>query len=489
MRILFTFLLLFALNVGAAVNPIYVRSTDGNDAEDGSTWALAKATLDGALIDIAAGGTIYVSDNHAQTTNGSLILTSPGTAGAWVEIICVDDSSEPPTALSTNATITTTGTANLTFAGFATCRGVTFNVGTGNTSSQILFNNASPWAWTLENCALNEVTGLSSVRVIIGASGNGTEDGQLLTLINTSFSFGNAGQAIRLNGPLVWQGSGSTVVGSVPATLFINVANASSGRAKVVGVDLSALGSGKSLVDVSVDSFASYEFLNCKLGSSLSITTGTHAGPGGIAVDVVNSDSADTNYRFYHEDYQGVITSDIVNIRTNGAYDQLNRFSRKMVTSANASFKNPQYSHPIYFYNDRTNAAQTITLNVLSADFASNNSNTWIEVSYLGTAGFPMSQTVSNKVATLAAVAAIPTNTIAATMWVTNGIANPIAHQHAVTISPPIKQGLISVRLACSKPSVTNWIDCATFPGIRQYMSPTGMIINDSVTGSYSAGQ
>jgi hypothetical protein len=39
-------------------NPGYVRSTDGSDADNGSTWALANATLAGAMTDAAAGDRI-----------------------------------------------------------------------------------------------------------------------------------------------------------------------------------------------------------------------------------------------------------------------------------------------------------------------------------------------------------------------------------------------------------------------------------------------
>ncbi len=46
---------------------IYLRSTDGNDLDDGLTWATARATLANALTAAGAGGTVYVSQNHAET--------------------------------------------------------------------------------------------------------------------------------------------------------------------------------------------------------------------------------------------------------------------------------------------------------------------------------------------------------------------------------------------------------------------------------------
>ena len=99
---------------------IYVRSSDGNNADSGSSWALAKATLGGAAAVAAAGDTIYVSAAHSETTASALALTFAGTAGNPIRILSVDDAGnpEPPTGLLAGATIATTGASNITTAGF-----------------------------------------------------------------------------------------------------------------------------------------------------------------------------------------------------------------------------------------------------------------------------------------------------------------------------------------------------------------------------------
>src|SRR3990167_2296817 len=97
---------------------IYVRSTDGSDADDGSTWALAKATLAGALAIATSADTIWVSQNHAETAAGNKSHTFPTTPG--LRVLCGNDAAEPPTALATTATVTTTGNFAVTFvSGFA----------------------------------------------------------------------------------------------------------------------------------------------------------------------------------------------------------------------------------------------------------------------------------------------------------------------------------------------------------------------------------
>src|SRR3990167_8140047 len=95
---------------------VYLRSTDGSNLDDGSTWALAKATLAGALSAAGRGGAGYVSQAHAETQGTNMTLTSPGSAASPVNVICVDDSAEPHTATATTATVTTTGTTSITFS-------------------------------------------------------------------------------------------------------------------------------------------------------------------------------------------------------------------------------------------------------------------------------------------------------------------------------------------------------------------------------------
>lgn len=58
---------------------LYVRSTDGNNADDGSTWALAEADLHSTAW--AAGSRIFVSDVHSQSTAGNVAIASGGDRG------------------------------------------------------------------------------------------------------------------------------------------------------------------------------------------------------------------------------------------------------------------------------------------------------------------------------------------------------------------------------------------------------------------------
>ena len=114
---------------------IYVRSTDGNDADNGSTWALAKATIFGALAIAAAGDTIYVSQVHAESSAGAAGGTSSGVDSNPVKMICGNDGAEPPTASATTATVASTGNNAIGINGPIYIYGIAFDAASGSFGS------------------------------------------------------------------------------------------------------------------------------------------------------------------------------------------------------------------------------------------------------------------------------------------------------------------------------------------------------------------
>lgn len=387
----------------------YVRSTDGNDGDNGSTWALAKATLAGAFAAMAAGDTVYVSQAHAETQASAMTLTSPGTAANPCLVLCANDGAEPPTALATTATISTTGANNLAFAGFAYCYGITFTAGTGAVAANCTFNASTPWGWVLEACALR--SGTSSTTAIINA-GNATTnaDDQYLDLLNTTLQFGNASQAFNIRGARVrWRNTVSAITGATLPTTLFKAAAAFPALLEASGVDFSALTSGKNLVDQSLAAPALYRFANCKLGSSVSMTTGTNPGPGGAIVEVYNCDSGDTNYRSERYEYQGstVTVTDVV--RSGGATDGTTAIGWKLVSGANARFISPLATFPIIGWLTST-GSQTLTVQYIHGGAnALNNDEIWFELEYLGTSGFPLSVLAKSAKADILASAAANT--------------------------------------------------------------------------------
>ena len=144
----------------------YVRSTDGSNSDDGSTWALAKADLHTPTW--AAGDRIYVSGNHAQTTAAAIAIATAGTIARPTQIICGGDDAEPPTSESSAATVTTTGNSPIAFTGSAFIQGVAFYCGTGGTGTSIQQGNTAGAKQTFRDCVfrLNATGGTARIKVV-----------------------------------------------------------------------------------------------------------------------------------------------------------------------------------------------------------------------------------------------------------------------------------------------------------------------------------
>lgn len=458
---------------------IYLRSTDGNDLDDGSTWALAKATLAtaaiGALASAAAGDTIYVSQVHAETLGASMALTSLGTAASPVRIICVNDGAEPPTATATTGTITVTGNFQIAFAGFAYVYGLTFSAGTGaNTAGRLDWVSTAPWWWRYESCALKVLTTVtSSNRLQVGASSTSADD-TALELINTTVEL-----AAAANPPFIirtrfrWLNTSSTVatLGTAPTTLFSFGGGASpvqGGECIVRNVDLSAVAG--TLMDGASGVAGRFSVENCKLHASVTLATAS-VGQGGVEIDVINCDSGDTNYRYFRQTYGGTISQEIVIVRTGGASDGTTPVSRKMVTTANAKFEFPLVSDPILFWNESL-SSQTVTIPVITDNVTLTDAQAWIEVTYLGTSGFPLGVASADRIATILTTPANQT-TDGTSTWTTTGLTTPVQQSLAVTFTAAEK-GVVAVRVMLARASTTMYYDPKALTGARQFQTLGG---------------
>ncbi len=383
-----------------------------------------------------------------------MTLTSKGTASSPCRIICVNHSgSVPPVSadLRTTATVSTTVGSNINFAGHAYSYGVTYTAGSGNNISILNWNSSSSWSWVLQSCSLAVGSTSSSSLVSVGATSGNPEK---LTLINTPVSFGDAGQSINLNNAeFEWRGTASAVAGTAPTTLFSTTSRFS--VPTIVGVDLSALGSGKNLVSVAGTS-AKFLFQDCKLGSSVSVTTGSMLGPGGTEVRLVNCDSADTNYRYYRQTYQGTTTQETTIVRTGGASDGTTPVSRKMVSTANSKLYSPLESDWMVAWNETTGSSLTATIEIVNDGTTLTDADVWVEVEYLGTSSFPLGNFASDRAADVLATGA--NQTTSSVTWTTTGLASPTKQKLVATFTP-VKKGPVRVRVCLAKASQTLYFD------------------------------
>lgn len=439
---------------------IYLRSTDGNDADNGSTWALAKATLAAAVTAAGAGGTVYVSQAHAETQASAMTIALPGTPGAPALVLCVNDGAEPPTALTSTATVSTTGGNALTIQGSANGTGagyifgVTFSAGDSTNSASINVGGTNQLQCLMDTCKLVLGGSGSTSRITLNAATRSA----LLELRNTPMKFANAAQGIDTRDNVLWSNTPSAIdaSGQTPTVLFI-MNNGSVINTTLRGVDLSALGSGKSLFTPnSTGAHGSIKLINCKLGASVSALS-TAISYGAERYMIENSDSADTNYRMEHYCYQGSIKSETVKVRTSGASDGTTLISWNMTSLAGASFVSPLESPMFAIWNDTAGSAKTVTVEILHDSLtALTDADIWLEVEEMGTSGYPISSIISDRKADILAAAADQTASTAA--WTTTGITNVKKQKLSVTFTPQ-KKGYFQARVMLAKPSYTVYVD------------------------------
>ena len=433
---------------------IYLRSADGDDGDDGSTWALAKATLQAALTAAGAGGTVYMAHDHSEGGAADLTLTIPGTAAAPVRIICVDDDGnpEPPTTLATTGVVKTTGANALAISGgVAYWYGVKLLAAEGSTSSRSMTIGVATGAvneYVFENCILENGCTAGSTPGITFFGTRAT----LHTLKNTTIKFNTTGCRLVVGGRVIWEGGSYDGSVAVPTTLLIPATSATADFT-VRGVDLSAIGSSKYLVaaDSTGNSTFVY-FCNCKLGSGVGPINPSNppVTPGAVRVFLDNCDSGDTNYKIHREDYLGRVQTETTIKRTGGASDGTTAYAWKLTSTADAEPEFPFKSPPILIWNESTGSAMTLTVEIIH-DSATNlkDDEVWAEVEYLGTSGSPLSLFANDGKVRLAAAA---DQADSSESWTTSGMSNPNPQKLAVAFTPQEK-GLVSVKVCVAKAS------------------------------------
>lgn len=464
---------------------IFLRSTDGNDGNAGTQKESAKATLASALTAAGAGGIIYMSALHAETQSSAMTLMSTGTAASPTLIWCVADwgaatGTGAPTTLSTAGTVTTTGNNNITLAGSWYGNGFAIKAGVGASgTASILFSGAGQMWVRLENGTIGMfTTGASSVMTFGTTS---TPAGiQQFEFSNSTINFGAAGQIVRARGTVILKGC--TLAGTAPTTLFTTDSVATRPRIQVEGCDLSLLGSGKNLVDVSTDAPGLVWFVDNKLGASVAITTGTIPSQGSWVVNLVNADSADTNYRFFRQTYAGTETHETTVVRMGGASDGATTVSRKIVTTSAASLAFPYESLPIEWWNTNL-SAQTPTVPSVTDNVMTTDQDLFVEVEYLGTASFPRGNYVTGRNVNASLGSPANNATDSASSW-GGSLGTPVKQSLVAPSLTCARAGLMRARVMAAKASLTVYYDPEAFSTSgRQYPSEAGMVNEGESSG------
>lgn len=437
-------------------NPGYVRSTDGNNADNGSTWALANATLVGAMADAAAGDRIWVSQVHAETTAAAVTITMPGTVTTPNQVVCGNDGAAPPTALATTATVAATGANDLTINGSGYIRGIAFTGGSGNVNNGVrLLINAGFQLY--ESCDfINGSTGAATNAITLNNSGS---DASKLILKNCRFKLGNAAQVINFAGQFLIDG-GSIISGGTSPTIAFAMFSNRTCEGVIKNFDFSNWAAGVHLMTGgAVAAAAHIKFVECKLpaswsGNLLSATITT----AGVRVEMFNCAAGATNYTVWVEDCFGQIKQETTIVRSGGASDGTTPLSWKIASFAKNAFPHETFVTPdIRFWNDTTGSSKTVTVEIVHDSATKLKDNeVWLEVDYLGSSATPQGTSISDAAASILATAA--DQAASSVTWTTTGLGAPNKQALSVTFTPQMK-GLFVCRVHVAKSSYTLYVD------------------------------
>jgi hypothetical protein len=418
----------------------------------GTSWAVA-------------GDSVYLGNDHLEASGGAINsynFSPTGTNAAPNFIYSIDHTLSLPVSgsgLKAGATISTRAGIGLYLAEAVSSGasvyfyGVSFIAGSSSTTASILIGDSSVASWTkLDTCTL-QLNNTSSSSLIQFGGGTAT---CLVELLNTTMQFGATGQAIGAvpNGKLIWRNTASAIVGAtLPTTLFNTT---SSGVVICEGVDLSALGSGKTLVPAGTAAANSFfHFFNCALGASVTIAA-TPGSMGGPFVDAILCDSGATGYVQRRYWYQGTLQEETTVVRSGGASDGITPISWKIVTTANSRWTSPFESFPISIWNSRTAATVTVTVyGIWGSGAVPNTDDIWIDVEYLGSSSTPLASLGSGTKAN---------NLATGTAWATDSSSwggSTTAFKMSVSLSSPQPQiaGYLHIYVKAAKASSTFYID------------------------------
>lgn len=433
---------------------VYYVYSGAAGSNNGSSWTNAFTTLTTAFATEVAGDTLFVAHDHAESTAAAITLTSSGTIANPTKVICVNRSgSVPPVSADRRATaqVTTTGGNGISIAAVVHYDGIIFNCGTGATGVQLILASTTNSWQRFDNCSLRILaTGGTPANIQFGTVSTGAS---YVELNNTTMSFASTAQGAGIYGTLRWRNTPSALLGAtIPASLF-NPFSTRGAALECIGVDLSAAGSGKTIVIANIASQAqTYNFIDCKLDAAVTKSQAPTS-YGSTDIDFIRSGSSGVNYTIYSYRAAGLLTEETTIVRTGGASDGTTALAWKVVTTANSSYSVPFECPPIAIWNDIIGSSVTATVEgIWGGGAVPNDDDIWLDVEYLGSSSSPQGSFVNDGKADLLTTAAGQTSS--SETW--GGSTTKFKLGVAFT---PQQKGWLYARVKCAKASSTFYVD------------------------------
>jgi hypothetical protein len=435
----------------------YCRSGAGG-AGTGADWANAFTTLSAAAAGSAAGDDIWVAGDHAETPAGTTIAF-PGTSASPNRVICVDHTGTvPPVSadIRTTATVTTNSGTNLTVYGTFYMEGISLLCSGGAGAGNLSLGVSAAINATLKNCALTLNTTNTAPRLQLGALLNSMSS---IKLINTPMTFGSTSQACVISSvKLIWENTASALGGATfPTALFVYGSTLSLADVVCVGVDLSSMGSGKTLVNGGGIYPSKFVFRDCKLDAAVTVL-GAPNNYGSNDVYLIRSSSSAVAYTHHKYSYSGTETIETTIVRTGGASVNGTAIAKKYVTTADAQYHQPFVAIPIAVANSTTGSNRVVTVyGVWGGGAVPTNADIWFDVSYLGSATSP--QATFKTTAKADILAAASNHSTDSSTW--GGSTTKFKMTLTLSSPQPAMAGEMYVQIYCGAASQTFYIDPA----------------------------
>lgn len=450
-----------------AAATIFVSAVDGSNADNGTTWALAKQTVAGALA-IAVANDIIVVDNLGTFSAGAAITWTPV---ARVAVISVTRSGTVSYTPSSGAVETCgTGTFNFNITGATNgsmyVYGMTLRSGNAGASQIRLLDTTATMRLEMDSCNLDLASyNSATVAMLVGATGGG-EVVKFTSLKDCTFS--------RTDG-----GGGSTSAGAFikPKSAVLEIINPTIAFASVAGKVTALVGAGSTtdparftmrdgdisanwdgpLVAVAGIQSGALLFKNLKLNASTAITSGAWAqGIGSITLRNVSSDNTDYVFGFYNA--YGTLTADVSVFKNSGASFNSQTVSWKIVTTSVCDEWRP-FITPLLQIWDTSTAGQTPTVSIAQASGATNlnDRDAWMDIDSAASATATNYNYKSGRNAAPFTGSAVDWAADSGATW--TGLSTPNKQLLSLGTVTPARAGLLQGRVAIAKASTTVYLD------------------------------
>lgn len=359
--------------------PWYLRSSDGNDGDDGLSWANACATMLGLLGKaVAAGDIIYVDDDHSETFAADVTWAFPGTEGVPNKVITV----------ITDTTSAVSGYAVGSYFGHATSYGLAITGEVffwGVTLQQGKYKNIVSGGKTfiMENCHLKIDKSVYQARQTILGSNT------VLYFINSDVSFlqrADHGFELVNGGLFVWYKG--ALLGASDIDVLISAEDYNN-IILIKGVDLSPMNGGSIINVAATDEAINAKILGVKLhANNPDLISASPERMSQIYMDI--ADDGNTIYKFRREfQYGYAMQETLLTVAGKGLYDGSNPYSVKLTSRASPTptFYDPWRYHLATKRVTGLGSGKTFTVYVLEngnggQPAAWNNDQVWLEVVY-----------------------------------------------------------------------------------------------------------